>query len=59
MLSVDDIDSFISVSCEPIRSDGARGPIIVSKQVGPIVPGKLFTISLICSFLSKVVSFFF
>lgn len=39
MLSVDDINSFISVSCEPIRSDGARGPIIVSKQVGPIVPG--------------------
>lgn len=39
MLSVDDIDSFISVSCEPIRSDGACGPIIISKQVGPIVPG--------------------
>lgn len=41
MLSVDDIDSFISVSCEPVRSDRARGPIVVSEQIGPIVPGKL------------------
>ncbi|KAI3455940.1 hypothetical protein Pfo_012603 [Paulownia fortunei] len=39
MLSVDDIDFFISVSCEPIRSDWARGPIVLSEQVGPIVPG--------------------
>lgn len=39
MLSVDDIGFFISVSCEPIRSDWARGPIVLSEQVGPIVPG--------------------
>ncbi|KAG8385218.1 hypothetical protein BUALT_Bualt03G0019300 [Buddleja alternifolia] len=39
MLCVDDIGFFISVSCEPIRSDWARGPIVLSEQVGPIVPG--------------------
>ncbi|KAL3833703.1 hypothetical protein ACJIZ3_008439 [Penstemon smallii] len=38
-LSVDDIGFFISVSCEPIRSDWARGPIVLSEQIGPIVPG--------------------
>ncbi|PHT37497.1 hypothetical protein CQW23_21070 [Capsicum baccatum] len=38
-LSIDDIGSFISVSCEPVRNDWARGPIVISKQVGPIVPG--------------------
>lgn len=39
MISVEDIGFFISVSCEPIRSDRARGPIVVSEQVGPIIPG--------------------
>lgn len=39
MLSFDDIGFFISVSCEPIRSDWARGPIVLSEQVGPILPG--------------------
>ncbi|CAA0823754.1 187-kDa microtubule-associated protein AIR9, partial [Striga hermonthica] len=39
MLSVDDIGFFISVSCEPIRSDWARGPIVLSEQAGPIVAG--------------------
>ncbi|KAH6830710.1 Outer arm dynein light chain 1 protein [Perilla frutescens var. hirtella] len=39
MLSVEDIGFFISVSCEPIRSDLARGPIVLSEQVGPIVSG--------------------
>ncbi|KAL3616841.1 hypothetical protein CASFOL_039235 [Castilleja foliolosa] len=39
MLSVDDIGFFISVSCEPIRSDWAKGPIVLSEQVGPIEPG--------------------
>ncbi|GFP81193.1 187-kda microtubule-associated protein air9 [Phtheirospermum japonicum] len=32
MFSVDDIGFFTSVSCEPIRSDGARGPIVLSEQ---------------------------
>lgn len=41
MLSVDDIGYFISVCCELIRSDWARGPIVLSEQVGPIVPGIL------------------
>ncbi|KAL2467410.1 microtubule-associated protein [Abeliophyllum distichum] len=39
MLSVADIGYFISVSCEPVRSDWARGPIVLSEQVGPIMPG--------------------
>lgn len=38
-LSVDDIGFFISVSCEPVRSDWARGPIVLSEQIGPIVAG--------------------
>lgn len=40
MLSVDDIGFLVSVSCEPVRSDWARGPIVISEQIGPIVPGK-------------------
>ncbi|GLT68497.1 hypothetical protein SLA2020_407210, partial [Shorea laevis] len=39
MLSVDDIGFFISVSCEPVRADWARGPIVLSEQMGPIIPG--------------------
>ncbi|XP_065846855.1 187-kDa microtubule-associated protein AIR9 [Euphorbia lathyris] len=39
MLSIDDIGCLISVSCEPVRSDWARGPVIVSEQIGPIIPG--------------------
>jgi hypothetical protein len=39
MLSVDDIGSFVSVSCEPVRSDWACGPTIFSEQIGPIIPG--------------------
>ncbi|WCJ24264.1 Outer arm dynein light chain 1 protein [Euphorbia peplus] len=46
MLSVDDIGCLISVSCEPVRSDWARGPIIVSEQIGPIVPGPPTCLSL-------------
>lgn len=39
MPSIDDIGSFISVSCEPVRSDWARGPMVLSEQIGPIMPG--------------------
>ncbi|KAM6551906.1 hypothetical protein CsatB_001714 [Cannabis sativa] len=39
MLSLGDIGFFISVSCEPIRTDWARGPIVLSEQIGPIIPG--------------------
>ncbi|TKY72978.1 187-kDa microtubule-associated protein AIR9 [Spatholobus suberectus] len=39
MPSIDDIGSFISVSCEPVRSDWARGPMVLSEQIGPIIPG--------------------
>lgn len=38
-VSIDDIGYFISVSCEPVRNDWACGPIVISEQVGPIVPG--------------------
>lgn len=39
VLSIDDIGSFISVSCEPVRSDWARGPMVLSEQIGPIISG--------------------
>ncbi|XP_024018937.1 187-kDa microtubule-associated protein AIR9 isoform X2 [Morus notabilis] len=39
MLSLGDIGFFISVSCEPVRNDWARGPTVLSEQIGPIVPG--------------------
>lgn len=38
-LSVEDIGYLISVSCEPVRNDWASGPIVLSEQFGPIVPG--------------------
>ncbi|GKC64572.1 hypothetical protein Tco_1097170, partial [Tanacetum coccineum] len=39
LLSLDDIGYFISVSCEPVRKDCARGPIVLSEQIGPVPPG--------------------
>ncbi|KAL4563579.1 hypothetical protein LXL04_027622 [Taraxacum kok-saghyz] len=39
ILSLDDISFSISVSCEPVRKDRARGPIVLSEQIGPISPG--------------------
>ncbi|XP_010923670.1 187-kDa microtubule-associated protein AIR9 isoform X1 [Elaeis guineensis] len=38
-LTCDDIGFFVSVSCEPVRNDWARGPIVVSEYIGPILPG--------------------
>ncbi|KAL2930498.1 hypothetical protein RDABS01_035908 [Bienertia sinuspersici] len=38
-LLVADVGCFISVSCEPIRSDWARGPVVLSEQYGPVLPG--------------------
>ncbi|WOL15331.1 microtubule-associated protein [Canna indica] len=38
-LTLNDIGFLVSVSCEPYRSDGARGPTITSEYVGPILPG--------------------
>ncbi|OVA18980.1 Leucine-rich repeat [Macleaya cordata] len=38
-ISNDDIGFLISVSCEPVRSDLARGPTVLSEQIGPIGPG--------------------
>ncbi|EPS66807.1 hypothetical protein M569_07968, partial [Genlisea aurea] len=38
-LALDDVGFFISISCEPIRNDGARGPIVVSEQIGPVIAG--------------------
>ncbi|KAH9610756.1 hypothetical protein KSS87_003287, partial [Heliosperma pusillum] len=38
-LSIDDIGFFVSVSCEPVRSDWARGPTVLSEQLGPVLPG--------------------
>lgn len=53
-LSVDDIDFFISLSCEPIRNDGARGPIVHSGRVGPIVPGNLIEYKFFFSMLGVI-----
>ncbi|KAK3188669.1 hypothetical protein Dsin_028230 [Dipteronia sinensis] len=39
LLSLEDIGFFLSVSCEPVRSDWARGSIVLSEQIGPIIPG--------------------
>ncbi|XP_023758150.1 187-kDa microtubule-associated protein AIR9 isoform X1 [Lactuca sativa] len=39
LLSLDDIGFSISVSCEPVRKDLARGPIVLSEQIGPISSG--------------------
>lgn len=39
LVSADDIGFFISVSCEPVRNDWARGPIVLSEQIGPMSPG--------------------
>ncbi|XP_078162701.1 outer arm dynein light chain 1 protein isoform X2 [Carex rostrata] len=38
-LTLGDIGSRISVSCEPVRNDGARGPVVISEHLGPILPG--------------------
>ncbi|KAL6991640.1 187-kDa microtubule-associated protein air9, partial [Sarracenia purpurea var. burkii] len=38
-LLADDIGFFLSVSCEPVRNDWARGPIVLSEKIGPIIPG--------------------
>lgn len=40
-LMLGDIGSRISVSCEPVRNDGARGPVVISEHLGPILPGML------------------
>lgn len=38
-ITINDIGFLISVSCEPVRSDLVRGPIVISEYIGPIVPG--------------------
>lgn len=38
-LSWADIGFLVSVSCEPVRSDWVRGPVMVSEHIGPILPG--------------------
>jgi hypothetical protein len=38
-LTLADIGSRICVSCEPVRSDGAHGPVVISEYLGPILPG--------------------
>jgi len=38
-LSCSDIGFLVSVSCEPVRSDWARGPIMLSEHIGPVLPG--------------------
>ncbi|KAG5540241.1 hypothetical protein RHGRI_020462 [Rhododendron griersonianum] len=42
ILSVDDIGYLVFVSCEPVRCDWARGPIVLSEQIRPIILGDCF-----------------
>eukprot|EP00250_Pteridium_aquilinum_P019691 c24537_g1_i1 orf=188-5938(+) len=42
----EDLDGFLCVSCEPIRSDGARGPVVVSEPFGPVLPASPTCVSL-------------
>ncbi|KAI4370946.1 hypothetical protein MLD38_019233 [Melastoma candidum] len=35
----DDIGCFICVSCEPVRNDSVHGPVVLSRKVGPVIPG--------------------
>lgn len=34
----EDFDAYLCVSYEPVRSDGARGPVVVSEPIGPVLP---------------------
>lgn len=45
-LSCSDIGFLVSVSCEPVRIDWARGPVMLSEHIGPISPGMLTAQSL-------------
>lgn len=56
IISVDDIGFFISVSCEPVRTDWARGPIVLSEQMGPIIPGTMLISSFDLYFQSALFS---
>ncbi|KAJ0980466.1 hypothetical protein J5N97_008721 [Dioscorea zingiberensis] len=38
-LSFNDIGFLVSVSCEPVRIDLVRGPIVLSEHIGPVLPG--------------------
>lgn len=51
LLSADDIGYSVSVSCEPVRKDRARGPIVLSEQIGPISPGILLNLLCISSLI--------
>ncbi|KQK21044.1 187-kDa microtubule-associated protein AIR9 [Brachypodium distachyon] len=38
-LKCDDIGFYVSVSCEPVRSDGVHGSLVSTEVIGPITPG--------------------
>lgn len=59
MLSVDDIGCFVSVSCEPVRSDCARGPTVLSEQIGPIIPGMQLIFGIIANYYYALIAFLF
>lgn len=52
-LSFDDIGFLVSVSCEPVRSDLARGPIILSEHIGPVLPGNISYLQFLCMNISS------
>lgn len=51
----DDIGCFISISCEPVRSDWARGPVVLSEKIGPVIPGKFTWPSVHSTLKGKIV----
>ena len=36
----EDIDGHLCVSCEPTRSDGVKGSVVISQNVGPVRSGE-------------------
>jgi hypothetical protein len=45
-LNCNDIGFYISVLCEPVRSDGVHGSLVSTEESGPILPGPPTCLSL-------------
>ena len=52
----EDINSHLFVSCEPTRSDGVNGPVVISQHVGPVLSGVASHFS---GFLPSCIRYFF
>ena len=54
----ENINSHLFVSCEPTRSDGVKGPVVISQHVGPVLSGESWQVALDIS-LSWVIFWWF